>query len=83
VQPTQNADAQRRGRRLVKAGAWWHVIGCGPLYVTILLAGIGVLPRDINPIGLGLLAFFSFLPSLALVALGAGMMWLARKGGPR
>ena len=83
MQPAENANAQRRGRRLVKAGAWWHVIGCGPLYVAILLAGIGVLPRDINPIGLGLLAFFSFLPSLALVALGGGLMWMSRRGGDR
>lgn len=62
-----------RGQRIFKIGMWWHVIGCGPLYVLILLSWIGVLDRDINPIGPGLLAFFSFWPSLILMIVGTVM----------
>lgn len=52
---------------------WWHIIGCGPLYVMILLSLVGVLDRDINPIGPGLLALFSFWPSLILMIVGVVM----------
>jgi hypothetical protein len=59
-----------RGRLIFKIGVWWHIIACGPLYVLILLSMVGVLDRDINPIGPGLLAFFSFWPSLIMMIVG-------------
>jgi hypothetical protein len=67
---TLNAGASR-GQRMFKIGLWWHILGCGPLYLMILLSWVGVLERDINPIGPGLLAFFSFWPSLILMIVGA------------
>ncbi len=66
-------EAMSRGQRIFKIGMWWHIIGCGPLYVLILLSLIGVLGRDINPIGPGLLAFVSFWPSLGMIIVGAVM----------
>jgi hypothetical protein len=43
--------------RLLKAGFWMFVIGCGPLLSIIILAGVGPWPDpDPNPIGPGLLA---------------------------
>jgi hypothetical protein len=62
-----------RGQRIFKIGLWWHIIGCGPLYVLIPLSLVGVLDRDINPIGPGLLAFLSFWPSLILMIVGMVM----------
>jgi hypothetical protein len=48
------------------------VLGTGPLIAIILLAKIGLWPDpDPNPIGPGLLSFFTLLPSILLMSLGA------------
>ena len=47
------------------------VLGWGPLLAIILLAGIGLWPDpNPNPIGPGLLFFFSFWPALACMLIG-------------
>jgi hypothetical protein len=50
--------------RLVQVGAALLVLGTGPLIGFIVLA-----PRS-NPIGPGLLAFFTFWPSIGLIVAG-------------
>ena len=58
--------------RLFKIGFWLFVIGSGPLLAIIVLAGIGLWPDPSpNPIGLGLLAFFTFWPSIICMIIGA------------
>ncbi len=74
-------DAIGRGHKIFRFGMWWHVIGCGPLYLIILLSWIGVVDRDVNPIGFGMLAFFSFLPSIITRIVGGVMM--AREKRPQ
>lgn len=58
--------------RTFKAGLMLLVVGTGPLVAIILAAEVGLL-RDPNPnpIGPGLLAFFTFWPSVLLMAAGA------------
>ena len=57
--------------RYFVAGALLFLIGTGPLLTVILLANLG-LTRDPNPnpIGLGILAFLTFWPSVILMVLG-------------
>jgi hypothetical protein len=74
------ATGPGRGQRIFKIGLWWHIIGCGPLYVLILLSMVGVVDRDINPIGPGLLAFFSFWPSLIMMIVGWVMKRREQRG---
>lgn len=58
--------------RLFKIGLWLFALGCGPLLAIIVLSGIGLWPDpDPNPIGPGLLAFFTFWPSVICMGIGA------------
>ena len=57
--------------RLFKIGFWLFVIGSGPLLAIIVLAGIGLWPDpNPNPIGLGILAFLTFWPSIICMIVG-------------
>lgn len=61
--------------RLFKIGFWLFVLGCGPLLAIIVLATIGLWPDpNPNPIGPGLLALFTFWPSVICMALGAAQL---------
>ena len=57
--------------RLVKIGFWLFVIGAGPLFGIILLADMGLWPDpNPNPIGPGLLFFFTFWPAVICISIG-------------
>jgi hypothetical protein len=57
--------------RFVQIGFWLLVIGAGPLFGIILLAGIGLWPDpNPNPIGPGLLFFFTFWPAVICMGIG-------------
>ncbi|HRZ09956.1 MAG TPA: hypothetical protein P5319_08645 [Gemmatimonadales bacterium] len=58
--------------RLFRIGAVLLAVGSGPLFAIIVAAKLGLWPDpNPNPIGPGLLAFFTFWPAVALMALGA------------
>lgn len=58
--------------RLVRWGLALLLLGSGPLFFIIIAAAVGLWPDpNPNPIGPGLLCFFTFWPSLALLAVGA------------
>ena len=65
--------------RYFVAGALLFLIGTGPLLTVILLARLG-LTRDPNPnpVGFGILAFLTFLPSVLLMVLGF-LTWRRRE----
>jgi hypothetical protein len=66
--------------RLFKIGFWLFVFGCGPLLAIIILATIGLWPDpDPNPIGPGLLAFFTFWPAVICMGIGAAQVWRSPK----
>jgi hypothetical protein len=57
--------------RLFKIGFWLLVLGSGPLVVIILLASLGLWPDpNPNPIGPGLLFFFTFWPAVVCLVVG-------------
>jgi hypothetical protein len=57
---------------LFKVGFWVFVLGSGPLLAIIALAAIGLWPDpNPNPLGPGLLAFFTFWPSIICMIIGA------------
>ena len=57
--------------RLVKVGLAMLLLGSGPLWAIVLLAAIGVWPDpNPNPIGPGLLFFFTFWPSVICIGIG-------------
>ena len=62
--------------RLVCIGLGILVVGAAPLFGIIFLASIGVWPDpDPNPIGPGMLFFFSFWPGVITLGLG---LWRVR-----
>jgi hypothetical membrane protein len=68
-----------RKNRLVQIGFWLLVIGTGPLVGIIFLADIGIWPDlNPNPIGAGLLFFFTFWPAVICLGIGSFQVW--RKG---
>jgi hypothetical protein len=61
---------------LVQIGFWLLVIGSGPLFGIILLADIGLWPDpNPNPIGPGLLFFFTFWPAVICLGIGVFQVW--------
>lgn len=66
--------------RLFKIGAIIALIGWTPLLLIIVLAWIGSWPDpNPNPIGPGLLFFFSFWPAVACLGIGAFQVWRVRR----
>ena len=58
--------------RLFKIGAIIALVGWTPLLLIIVLAWVGLWPDpNPNPIGPGLLFFFSFWPAVACLGIGA------------
>jgi hypothetical protein len=76
------ATSRRKPRtsRLFWIGLASFVLGSGPLLITILLANLG-LTRDPNPnpVGFGILAFFTFWPSVILIVIGIARTVLKRR----
>ena len=60
---------------LLRWGLILLAVGTGPLLLVIIAAELG-LTRDPNPnpIGFGILAFFTFWPSVLMVAIGGSRM---------
>lgn len=57
------------------------VFGWGPLLAIILLASVGLWPDpNPNPIGPGLLFFFTFWPAVICIAIGV-RQFVSRRGG--
>lgn len=63
-------EKERRAARWIWIGGILHLLGCGPLYLTILGQFVGLVAKDANPIGFGLLAFFTFWPSIIILSVG-------------
>lgn len=63
--------------RWFKTGTYLVVLGWGPLLAIIILAAIGLWPDpDPNPVGPGLLFFFTFWPAVICLGIGA---WQTRR----
>ena len=59
--------------RLFRIGLVMFVIGTGPLLLSIAAWKLGfTVDKNPNPVGLGILAYFTFLPSVILI--GAGII---------
>lgn len=68
--------------RLFRWGFALLVVGSGPLWGIILAAELGLWPDpNPNPIGPGLLFFFTIWPALALLALGFLQVRRAEQSG--
>jgi hypothetical protein len=70
-QTAATSQRKRRISRVLWIGLALFALGIGPLLTIILLANLG-LTRDPapNPIGLGILAFLTFWPSVILIVIG-------------
>ncbi|KQU70186.1 MULTISPECIES: hypothetical protein [unclassified Rhizobacter] len=60
---------------LLILGSLLFVFGCGPLLLYILGERIGMVSRGANPVGAGLLFYFSTLPATGCLLVGA-LLWL-------
>jgi hypothetical protein len=71
AQSVATSRNKRRTSRLLWIGSALFALGSGPLLITILLASLG-LTRDPNPnpVGFGIVAFFTFWPSVILIVIG-------------
>ncbi len=66
---------------LVRFGLGLLFVGTGPLVLIILAASVGLWPDpNPNPIGPGILAFFTFWPAVICVIVGVVKVWTG--GGP-
>jgi len=63
--------------RLFKIGAIIALTGWSPLLAIVFLATMGLLHKP-NPIGPGLLFFFSFWPAVICLGIGAFQVWRSR-----
>jgi hypothetical protein len=67
--------------RWFRIGFWLAVLGWGPLGIIVVLAAVGLWPDpNPNPIGPGLLFFFTFWPAVALMSVGAFQVRRRRRG---
>jgi hypothetical protein len=63
----------------VRIGLFLVVFGWGPLWAIVLLASIGLWPDpNPNPIGPGLLFFFTFWPAAICLCIGVFQVWRRR-----
>jgi hypothetical protein len=70
------------GNRFFRIGAIIALVGWSPLLAIIVLSGIGLWPDpDPNPIGPGLLFFFTFLPAVLCLGIGTVQVLLGRCRG--
>ncbi len=67
---SQPSRARWSGARLLTVGLVLLVLGTGPFLSLIFLSSIGVGDPDPNPVGLGLLAFFTFWPAVGMAVAG-------------
>ena len=68
--------------RLVQVGLAMLILGSGPLLFIIAAAGLGLWPDpNPNPIGPGILAFFTFWPSVTCIVVGLVRVRLRRNRG--
>lgn len=69
------------GARLTRWGLWTLGLGSGPLLLFLAAGRLGLLGEsDPNPVGLGLLFFFTFWPGLAMLVAGLLVRALDRLG---
>ena len=67
----------------IRAGLALLVLGSGPLWTIVLLAALGWWPDpDPNPVGPGLLFFFTFWPAIICLIVGVARVRAARRRGP-
>ena len=68
--------------RLVKLGLAMLILGSGPLLFIIAAAGVGLWPDpNPNPVGPGILAFFTFWPSVICIVVGVIRVRMHRDRG--
>jgi len=69
--------------RWVKFGVALLAIGAAPLLFTIVAAAVGLWPDpNPNPVGPGLLFFFTFWPAIICIAIGVARVRLANRRQP-
>jgi hypothetical protein len=67
------------GNRLFKIGAIIALVGWTPFLAILLLAEVGLWPDpNPNPIGPGLLLFFTFWPAVICLGIGTFQVWRGR-----
>lgn len=64
--------------RLFRIGAIIALVGWTPLLFFILLELVGILSNS-NPIGPGILFFFSFWPAVICLGIGAFQVWRSHR----
>lgn len=64
----------------IRIGLALVIFGWGPLWILVFLAAVGLWPDpNPNPIGPGLLFFFTAWPAIICLGIGLVQVWLRKK----
>ena len=78
MNPAQFVSTRQKGTKLFRAAGIVAAAGIAPLLITIILMQLRVVDPTLNPIGLGLLMWLSWLVAMALAGVGLARRWWAR-----
>ena len=78
MNPAQVVCTRPKGTKLFRVAGIVAVVGTAPLLITIILMQLRVVDPTLNPIGLGLLMWFSCMVGMALAGVGLVRRWWAR-----
>ena len=78
MNPSQFVCTRQKDTKLFRAAGIVAAVGTAPLLITIILMQLRVVDPTLNPIGLGLLMWFSCMVGMALAGVGLVRRWWAR-----
>jgi hypothetical protein len=78
MDPLPSTGEQRNNNKLLRTAGIIAAIGTAPLVIVIVLMQLRIVDSTLNPVGLGLLMWLSWLAAAVLVGISLLRRWLGR-----